>query len=49
MELKDFKLIELSHFDNAKSVDYLSDDAEKLLFLDSTALSVFRDFKKNAV
>ncbi|MFT4693346.1 MAG: signal-transduction protein with cAMP-binding, CBS, and nucleotidyltransferase domain [Francisella sp.] len=47
MELKDFKLIELSHFDNAKSVDYLSDDAEKLLFLDSPALSVFRDFKKH--
>jgi len=47
MDVKDFKLIELSHFDNAKSVNYLNDDAEKLLFLDSPALSVFRDFKKH--
>ena len=45
MDLKDFKLIELSHFENVKSVDYLSDDAGKLLFLDSPALSVFRDYK----
>ena len=47
MDLKDFKLIELSHFDNVKSVDYLSDDAGKLLYLDSPALSVFRDYKKH--
>ncbi len=47
MDLKDFKLIELSHFENTKSVDYLHDDAEKLLFLDSSALNVFRDFKKH--
>ncbi|MGQ4002610.1 hypothetical protein QIW49_01550 [Francisellaceae bacterium CB300] len=47
MELKDFKQIELSHFENAKSVDYLSDDAENLLYLDSSALRVFRDFKKH--
>lgn len=47
MDLKDFKLIELSHFDNAKSIEFLSDDAEKLLYLDSPALSVFRDYKKH--
>ena len=47
MDLKDFKLIELTHFENAKSVDYLSDDAEKLLYLDSPALTVFRDYKKH--
>ena len=47
MDLKDFKLIQLSHFDNAKSVDFLNDDADKLLYLDSSALRVFRDFKKH--
>ena len=47
MDLKDFKLINLSHFDNVKSLDFLSADAENLLYLDSPALSVFRDFKKH--
>lgn len=47
MDLKDFKLIELSHFDTIKSIDYLNDDVDKLLYLDSPALRVFRDFKKH--
>lgn len=47
MDLKDFKTINLSHLDTSKSVDYLNDAAEKLLFLDSPALSVFRDYKKH--
>ena len=46
MDLEDFKIIELSHFDNIKSLDFLNDDAKNLLYLDSSALSVFRDFKK---
>jgi signal-transduction protein with cAMP-binding, CBS, and nucleotidyltransferase domain len=44
MELKDFKRIELSKFTDAKTVDYLHDDADRLLYLDSPAEKVFRDF-----
>ena len=44
MELKDFKCIELSRFTDAKTVDYLHDDADRLLYLDSPAEKVFRDF-----
>jgi TATA-binding protein-associated factor Taf7 len=44
MELKNFKCIELSKFTDAKTVDYLHDDADRLLYLDSHAEKVFRDF-----
>ena len=44
MELKDFKCIELSRFTDAKTLDYLHDDADRLLYLDSPAEKVFRDF-----
>ncbi|APC91534.1 MULTISPECIES: hypothetical protein [Francisella] len=47
MDLKDFKKIELSHFTGAKSVRYLRDDVNHLLYLDSPALEVFRDFKEH--
>jgi hypothetical protein len=47
MELKDFKLLELSHFDDIKSIEYLANDAATLLYLDDPALKVFRDYKKH--
>lgn len=47
MDLKDFKKIELSHFTDAQSVSYLRDDINHLLYLDSPALEVFRDFKEH--
>lgn len=47
MDLKEFKQIELSHFNDAKSVEYLDDDVNQLLYLDSPALEVFRDYKKH--
>ncbi|WP_150468209.1 hypothetical protein [Francisella sp. SYW-9] len=45
MDLKEFKKIELSHFKDTKSVEYLKDEVNRLLFLDSPALAVFRDFE----
>lgn len=47
MELKDFKLLELSHFNDTRSIEYLDNDAATLLYLDSPALKVFRDYKKH--
>ncbi|AEB28740.1 CBS domain-containing protein [Francisella hispaniensis] len=47
MDLKEFKKIELSHFTDAKSVSYLRDDVNHLLYLDSPALDVFRDYKEH--
>jgi hypothetical protein len=47
VDLKEFKQIELSHFNDAKSVEYLNDDVNQLLYLDSPALEVFRDYKKH--
>ncbi|AXA33907.1 CBS domain-containing protein [Francisella adeliensis] len=47
MELKEFKLLELSHFDNVKSIEYLTNDAATLLYLDDPALKIFRDYKKH--
>ena len=47
VDLKEFKKIELSHFTDAKSVSYLRDDINHLLYLDSPALEVFRDFKEH--
>ncbi|QIV94557.1 CBS domain-containing protein [Allofrancisella frigidaquae] len=46
MDLKDFKIIELSHFDT-KAVSYFNDEASKLLYLESPAVNVFRDFKEH--
>ncbi|MEY8702292.1 CBS domain-containing protein [Francisella philomiragia] len=45
MDLKDFKQVELSHFTDTKSINYLRDDASHLLYLESSALDVFRDYK----
>lgn len=45
VDLKDFKQIELSHFTDTKSINYLRDDASHLLYLESSALEVFRDYK----
>ncbi|AIT08672.1 hypothetical protein LO80_00890 [Candidatus Francisella endociliophora] len=47
MDLKDFKKIELSHFTDMKQIGYLNDEINKLLYLNSPALRVFRDFKKH--
>lgn len=47
MDLKDFKKIKLCHFNDIKSIDYLNDEVNKLLYLESPALRVFRDFKKH--
>ncbi|AJC49068.1 CBS domain-containing protein [Allofrancisella guangzhouensis] len=46
MDLKEFKIIELSHFET-KAISYFNDEASKLLYLDSPAISVFRDFKEH--
>ncbi|APC97401.1 CBS domain-containing protein [Francisella frigiditurris] len=48
MDLKDFKTIETIKFSDTKKFKYLNEDASKLLYLDSPAIEVFRDYKTTA-
>lgn len=47
MDLKDFKQLKLSHIDNVKSVRYLNDDVNQLIYVNDSALKIFRDFKEH--
>ena len=49
MDLKNFKTLETSKFADIKSINYLNEDASKLLFLDSPALEIFKDYKKGYI
>ena len=48
MYLKNFKTLETSKFTDVKSINYLNEDAGKLLFLDSPASEIFKDYKKTS-
>ncbi len=48
MELNNFKPMETMKFSDVKSMKHFNEDVSDLLFLDSPALEIFKDFKKTS-